>query len=809
MNNVDQDSQGHLYVLSPRGYSAYEIAVQQGFVGTEDEWLASLVGPEGPEGPEGKSAYEVAVENGYIGSEEDWVNDFLTPDGYYNKGEVDYKINAQLEEMDEQSNQIEQLVGRMDEFTNLPEGSTTGDAELADIRVDINGNSYDNAGNAVRGQISSISEFTRNLNKKPCGRYKANSTTGVISSANTNNYGMSDKIECSENTEYAISFKTNTIEKMNVQICFYDENEDFLPNTRIASNMGSADMTSCVIKTPVDANYLYVHLYCSAGISVDDTSGISIQKTALANKYIPYISATDYVSREGSYVPLSITENEGYIKDDGTIGAQSSTYKDVYTQKFELSLFNDIQIDLSYTETRNMWIVYALYDEDENFIERNMVLPTNLSSYREYGVTFIITNASAKYIAFSYRKYDDGVFSLKVTPANNYFEEVIESVNNLDNRLTITTNMATKGVDGSIIGLSPIRFKPCIDHLFVGDTSDAIIPHESIYHIRLSRLLGFDVIEGNVKRTSDGVFIVNHLMEDKFGTYFHHVDGVTDISDIAIDTVTWDWIVQNVRYNSTIPKYRTRPCTLEEFLKECRQQNIIPLVTTDDDDAIAIIDGIMGINNYIAYNGTREKFPTAIITHWKRLSTKQKIVDYCESIGKPFIYSMANPTDFTDEQLQDIINTLHKKGYWISTAYNDSIWYKYSYMGFDLNGSRTRINRITDGNICNLDTTFNFDDFVYTNASEEDGVLTYNSQGTFKPNIIPTTVTLGGIDIEISFIGEIRISAIGKQVSTTYTSDGSIPVFLSTVVLNGNIVPNITVESGTIIKDAKFKASKF
>jgi len=50
MNNVDQDSQGHLYVLSPRGYSAYEIAVQQGFVGTEDEWLASLVGPEGETG---------------------------------------------------------------------------------------------------------------------------------------------------------------------------------------------------------------------------------------------------------------------------------------------------------------------------------------------------------------------------------------------------------------------------------------------------------------------------------------------------------------------------------------------------------------------------------------------------------------------------------------------------------------------------------------------------------------------------------------------------------------------------------------
>ena len=38
----------------PRGYSAYEIAVQEGFVGTEEEWLASLVGPEGKQGKDGE-----------------------------------------------------------------------------------------------------------------------------------------------------------------------------------------------------------------------------------------------------------------------------------------------------------------------------------------------------------------------------------------------------------------------------------------------------------------------------------------------------------------------------------------------------------------------------------------------------------------------------------------------------------------------------------------------------------------------------------------------------------------------------------
>src|SRR5690606_9858438 len=37
----------------PRGYSAYEIAVQQGFTGTVSEWLDSLQGEPGEQGPKG------------------------------------------------------------------------------------------------------------------------------------------------------------------------------------------------------------------------------------------------------------------------------------------------------------------------------------------------------------------------------------------------------------------------------------------------------------------------------------------------------------------------------------------------------------------------------------------------------------------------------------------------------------------------------------------------------------------------------------------------------------------------------------
>lgn len=38
----------------PRGYSAYEVAVQEGYIGTKDEWLLSLKGPQGNPGPKGE-----------------------------------------------------------------------------------------------------------------------------------------------------------------------------------------------------------------------------------------------------------------------------------------------------------------------------------------------------------------------------------------------------------------------------------------------------------------------------------------------------------------------------------------------------------------------------------------------------------------------------------------------------------------------------------------------------------------------------------------------------------------------------------
>ena len=73
--------------IGPDGPSAYEVAVANGFVGTEEEWLATLVGPQGiqgasgPPGIDGASAYQVAVEGGFVGTEEEWLASLVGPEG--------------------------------------------------------------------------------------------------------------------------------------------------------------------------------------------------------------------------------------------------------------------------------------------------------------------------------------------------------------------------------------------------------------------------------------------------------------------------------------------------------------------------------------------------------------------------------------------------------------------------------------------------------------------------------------------------------------------------------------------------------
>lgn len=70
--------------------------------------------------------------------------------------DIETSISGLTSDLSDTNTALAVLDGRMDEFASLPEGSTSGNAELLDIRVGADGVTYDSAGNAVRGQVGDL-----------------------------------------------------------------------------------------------------------------------------------------------------------------------------------------------------------------------------------------------------------------------------------------------------------------------------------------------------------------------------------------------------------------------------------------------------------------------------------------------------------------------------------------------------------------------------------------------------------------------------------------------------------------------------
>ena len=102
------------------GKSAYEIAIEHGFVGTETDWIESLKGVDGKDGVngedglpgrdgiDGKSAYIIAVEHGFSGTENEWLQSLKGADGKdgITPDMSDYATKADIANLQEQIRQI-------------------------------------------------------------------------------------------------------------------------------------------------------------------------------------------------------------------------------------------------------------------------------------------------------------------------------------------------------------------------------------------------------------------------------------------------------------------------------------------------------------------------------------------------------------------------------------------------------------------------------------------------------------------------------------------------------------------------------
>lgn len=142
---------------------------------------------------------------------------------------------------------------RIDNIVSLPNGSTTGDAELADIRVDIYGTRHTSAGSAVREQVVGLHERIDELS------YVARlSSVTVFASAWEGADGLYSQVVTIEGvTEYSKVDLLPSVEQLaifrNKDVAFVTENEDGVVTVFAIGEKPTNDYTMQVQITEVAA----------------------------------------------------------------------------------------------------------------------------------------------------------------------------------------------------------------------------------------------------------------------------------------------------------------------------------------------------------------------------------------------------------------------------------------------------------------------------------------------------------------------------------------------------------------------------
>ena len=158
-----------------------------------------------------------------------------------------------LENYDDTSikNDIQVQKSRIDSFTSLKEGSTTGDAELVDARVGEDGITYDNLGDSIRSQLLNLSEGKQSMfiaQTSKCDNVYINTVNGMETSSNS--WMSTDYVDISNVSKigYIEQFETSA------GLAFYDESKKFISSIS-GSGYTSKFKTS---KCPANAKYVRV-----------------------------------------------------------------------------------------------------------------------------------------------------------------------------------------------------------------------------------------------------------------------------------------------------------------------------------------------------------------------------------------------------------------------------------------------------------------------------------------------------------------------------------------------------------------------
>ena len=189
---------------------------------------------------------------------------------------INASVSVNTSNIQELSTESTVLSARMDEFTKLEEGSTTGDAELIDGRIGSDGKTYDNIGGAIRGQVTDLKSdlsHVENIIGKEETYSEPSGTREVgfysISKFNTLTYNTtysSITYPVGKSTKAKVTAVTNTAKGFSA-VLFLDDSYGLVSHALDWNESEAVTYIDELISIPQNASYIRIVGYTKTGIS--------------------------------------------------------------------------------------------------------------------------------------------------------------------------------------------------------------------------------------------------------------------------------------------------------------------------------------------------------------------------------------------------------------------------------------------------------------------------------------------------------------------------------------------------------------
>lgn len=300
------------------------------------------------------------------------------------------------------NNELKTLNSRMNSFTKLSEGSTTGDAELQDIRVGVNGINYDTAGNAIRDQYKYLyNEIVKveEINNS----YIFNDEKYTIDNMFINNSGIDENvnykctpfIECTNILKLIVDGTSKQTSGFNY--AFYtDKRYDTLIYGKLLSQQ------TTIIDVPSNAKYLVLcknkndnfnaktipnmnkELNKFKILDIIHDTNIDINNLILEDNYIKRYLPLEY--DYGNYIWLKTDENINGVKINSKLITNEIT-------RISFKMYNNKIFTIN-VQNSDDGVALICYDENNNRVRGSNYFyrPSSLSEYELtlilYGQTF-------------------------------------------------------------------------------------------------------------------------------------------------------------------------------------------------------------------------------------------------------------------------------------------------------------------------------------------------------------------------------------------------------------------------------------